>query len=328
LIFKKNEILPLKKTIYKRFSKSIAKGSSDKIIINIVEGKVGSMPGANRTIGYLEILGEELQDDIIKGSDLELEFEISESRDLKLNLYISALEQSISKSFVPNFQSDISTEKLISEIDTGLRTVNREIEKGLQEENYLAVQNLQELNVELGKLKEALAVDNFFGDSKHQLIDQKRKLLYQIDQINFLKNIEATIDEYKNVKEYLARNYDELIPVLKAEYEKIIKQEDKFLSSGDKYLIENKKNRLDEIADRLYFEKDESYLSIFINLKYKNTEFYRDYDKVESLFQEGDRCMEKSDYKALKAVCKLIFAYIKDTGERNVRQNLGKTGLK
>lgn len=328
LIFKKNEILPLKKTVYKRFSKSIAKGSSDKIIINIVEGKVGTMPGANKTIGYLEILGEELNDDIIKGSDLELDFAISESRDLKLDVYISSIDQTISKSFVPNFQTDISSEKLISEIEAGLRTVNREIEKELQEENYLVVQNLQELNVELGNLKEALKADNFFGDSKHQLIDKKRKLLYQIDQINFLKNIETTIDEYKRVKEYLQSNYDELIPVLQTEYEKIVKQEVKFLASGDKYLIENKKNRLDEIADRLYFEKDESYLSIFINLKFKDPSFYKEYDKVESLFQEGDRCMEKSDYKALKAVCRLIFGYIKDTDDRNKSQNIGKTELK
>ncbi|MEM7038020.1 MAG: Hsp70 family protein, partial [Bacteroidota bacterium] len=72
MIFAKNNVLPLKKTITKRLNKSISKGSTDSLRINILEGPHTVLPEANLSIGYMEISGTDLHRDITKGSDIEV----------------------------------------------------------------------------------------------------------------------------------------------------------------------------------------------------------------------------------------------------------------
>ncbi len=85
-------MLPIKKTIT-RFRRSIAKGSSDQLIINVLEGSRYASPQSNLPIGIISIKGADLSTDIIKGSDIDLTIEISESRDITITAYISMLDE-------------------------------------------------------------------------------------------------------------------------------------------------------------------------------------------------------------------------------------------
>ncbi|MEN8957372.1 MAG: Hsp70 family protein, partial [Flavobacteriales bacterium] len=159
-IFTKNQLLPLNKTIYKTFSKSIPKGSKEKIIINIVEGKVGTSPGANLNIGYIEISGKDLKDDLIRGTDIEMDFHISESRDLKVTIFIPSADQEIEETFNPQYQGELSKDKLLIEINNGLRNIDEYIDElGEEEENFELMARYNRIKNELIDIKLSLQIN-------------------------------------------------------------------------------------------------------------------------------------------------------------------------
>src|SRR5205085_2078068 len=76
VLFERNDILPLKKTIYKEVTRTIQKGSQDEIVINVLEGSRHSRAHSNLVIGVIEIKGTELTSNLVKGSDIEIRFEM------------------------------------------------------------------------------------------------------------------------------------------------------------------------------------------------------------------------------------------------------------
>ena len=70
IIFKKNSILPLRRTMAKRVSETIQRGTKKSISINVYEGDIDSIPQANKRIGSIEIRGEDLHRDLVKVSIL------------------------------------------------------------------------------------------------------------------------------------------------------------------------------------------------------------------------------------------------------------------
>ena len=328
VIFKKNELLPLKKSIYKTFSKSIPKGSNDKILINIVEGKVGTMPGANLNIGYVEINGKLLKDDLIRGTDIELSFSISESRDLAVEIYIPSLDQEFNHTFNPQFQANLDIGKTIQEIDRGLNEVNEQMTYKERTEDFMALAELVSIKRGLEEVKNEVLNSNKrqFNNKSYQLNDQKRKLLYRIDSQNRMTEIADTIEEYKNYRTYLQNKEDQMTPSIKNEFNKITREEKSFLTSGDKYLIKRKLKALEDLHNDLWYENDESYYTIFIALKMEPESSFRKYSKVEKLLVEGEKAFEKNEAKKLKSICQLIFSYLIPS-KRDSDQFSG-TGLK
>lgn len=328
-IFTKNQLLPLNKTIYKTFSKSIPKGSKEKIIINIVEGKVGTSPGANLNIGYIEISGKDLKDDLIRGTDIELDFHISESRDLKVTIFIPSTDQEIEETFNPQYQGEISKDKLLLEINNGLQHIDEYIEElDEDEENFELLGRYNRIKNDLIDIKLSLQINknNVVTNDYYQLVDKKRKLLFEIDKIVLLDSITLEIEEYKYMKDYLYGKQDQFTPSIKKEYEKIIKDEKNFLKSNDKYLIKRKIKALDKLNDMLYYEDDESYYSIFISLKMMDANDFTNYRKVQKLLSDGEKAFENNESKKLKSYCQLILSYIKD--RKKPRDMFSGTGLK
>lgn len=328
LIFKKNTILPLKKTIYKTFSKSIAKGSDDKIIINIVEGKVGTMPGANLNIGYVEINGNGLEDDLIRGTDIELSFKITESRDLTVEIYIPSTDQEIIETFTPQYQGELDNNKLLNEINQGIEIVNEQITINEDGEDYVLLGKLVKLRDELEDIKGSvlLDLDEILTVNKYQLMDRKRRALYEVDRLIFLQDVSYEIERYKTEKEFLTRSENEFTPTIRDDFNTIVKDEKAFLRSGDKFLIRRKRKALAKLSDTVYYNSDDSYYTIFYQLSIQDPSFYTDYGKVQKLLKQGEAAAEKNEAKKLKSICYLIFSYIKDQGKS--KQIFSGTGLK
>lgn len=328
LIFKKNDILPLKKTIYKTFSKSVAKNGGEKIVINIVEGKIGTMPGSNLNIGYIELKGADLNDDLIKGTDVELSFAISESRDLTVSIFIPSANQEIKKTFNPQYQNEIGNEKMLAEIERGLSQLDELIRDKEYAEDFMALAKLVKVKKELIEVSNALtnSSSESFTDSKYQLADKKRKLLFEIDQVNLLDDLSNTISTYNDYKTYLHNQQDKFTPAIKHDYENVIRDERSFLQSGDKYLIKRKIEALKKLDRLIYYENDESYYSIFTQLQFLDASHYEDYPKTQRLFEEGEKALDKRDLKRLRATCMLIFGQLKE--EKKNDRKFDGTGLR
>ena len=311
-IFKKNDILPLKKTIYKTCSKNILKNSDDKLIINIVEGNAGSMIGSNLTIGYIEILGKNFQQDLLKGMDIELNFKISESRDLSVNVYISSLDLEINEVFNPH-QRTVALQKLTSEIKEVLDEITLEIEENEEEENYEYLAKLKRIQDHLTILyNESLAIENDKStDKKYQIDEMKRITIQEYDDLVRHKHVLTELSEYTQTKEVFESYLERANARQIEEYEKIIKNEKEILESNNKYLIRKKTKELDTLLDNIYLKQDERFIDYFYHYRFLDDDNYSNTTKSNKLIELGEKALENQNLIELKSVCSQLWELLK-----------------
>jgi molecular chaperone DnaK len=311
-IFKKNDILPLKKTIYKTSSKNILKNSDDKLIINIVEGNAGGMIGSNLTIGYVEILGKDFQQDLLKGMDVELNFKISESRDLSINVYISSLDLEINEVFNPH-QRNVALEKLTSEIKYVLDEISDEIDNEEHEENYEYLAKLKRIYDHLAVLHtESLALENDKStDKKYQIDEMKRITIQEYDDLVRHKHVLTELEEYHHTKDVFESYLERASPKQKEEYERIIKNEKEVLESNNKYLIHKKNKELEDLLDNIYNKQEERYVDYFYHFRFMDDDQYKDVSKFRKLIQLGEKALENQNLIELKSICGQLWELLK-----------------
>jgi molecular chaperone DnaK len=330
-IFKKNDVLPLKKTIYKLCSKNILKNSDDKLVINVVEGNAGSMIGSNQTIGYIEISGEKFTQDLLKGMDIELNLKISESRDLSISVYINSLDLEINEVFNPH-QRNVAVEKLIDEIKSAIDEITEEIELESAEENYEYLAKLKRTQEHLSVLyNEAIECRNDKStDRKYQLDEMKRILIQEYDDMVRHKHVLEELSEYHETKSYFEEYLEKSSPKQRDEYEKIIRNEKEVLGSGNKYLIRKKNQELENLLDSIYQNQSEAIVSAFYYYIMKEETEYRDVNKFRTLVSHGQKAIEKSSFIELRAICGQLYnlLFLKPKVRDDFNSFDGNLGLK
>ena len=334
-IFSKNDILPLKKTLYKTTSRTILKNSDDKLIINVLEGKAGTLPASNLSIGYIELSGKQFQEDLLKGMDIELNFSISESRDLSINVYISSLDLEIKEVFNPH-QRTISKNKLLQEIQSAIDEISHEIdiENASESENYSYLSKLKNIADELtncyGRILEL--DENDTTEQKYQIDEQKRTLLQAFDDMVRSKNILAEIEEYKTQKQLAEDWLERATEKQRNDYQNIIKNEKEFLASNDKILIRKKAKELDKLTDNIYYQQDESKISSFLYYKMKDLDDYIDQRKAQELINLGDRALDRNSYNELNPISNSLYNLLRNKPkwrhDDDFEGNQANTGLK
>lgn len=328
-VFAKGSILPLKKKIYKTASKTILQQSTSNLIINIIEGKSKGLPSSGLSIGYIEISGKDLEEDLIKGTDIEIEIEVTESRDLKINVFLQSCDQEFKNVFSESERA-ISISKINMEINTVLGDVEELIKMNISEENFEYSQQLETIRVGLieTQIAASLINEDDVSDAKFQLDDKKRKLIQDFDDLTRNKFIAKEIEEYNETKKGLEYHLNKAENErFQDKYARIIENEREVINSGNKYLIRSKIKELDELYDSVIQSSDENFISYFLNLKFC-TEFSNQ-RKADRLFQQGDQAMEKQDYKSLRHIVYGLSALLPDY-EKEKQKNFkddSRTGL-
>ncbi|WP_299334869.1 Hsp70 family protein [uncultured Psychroserpens sp.] len=328
-VFAKGSILPLRKKIYKTASKTILQQSKSNLIINIIEGKSKGLPSSGLSIGYIEISGKDLEEDLIKGTDIEIEIEVTESRDLKINVFLQSCDQEFKNVFSESERA-ISINKINMEINTVLGDVEALIKTNNSEENFEYSQQLETIRVGLieTQISASLINDDDISDAKFQLDDRKRKLIQDFDDLTRNKLIAKEIEEYKDTKSSLEYHLNkEENERYQEKYARIIKNEREVINSGNKYLIRSKIKELDELYDAIIQSSDENFITYFLNLKFC-TEFSNQ-RRADKLFKQGDQALEKQDYKSLRHIVYGLSALLPDyekEKQRNFKDD-SRTGL-
>lgn len=329
LVFAKGSILPLKKKIYKTASKTILRHSSSNLIINIIEGKSKGLPSSGLSIGYIEIFGKDLEEDLIKGTDIEIELEVTESRDLKINVFLQSCDQEFKNVFSESERA-ISINKINMEINTILGDVEGLIKLNNSEENFEYSRQLENIRVGLieTQISLSLITDDDVSDAKFQLDDRKRKLIQNFDDLTRNKLIAQEIEDYNeaklNLEYHLNKEENERY---QDKYARIIKNEREVINSGNKYLIRSKIKELDELYDAVIQSSDDNFITYFLNLKFV-TEFSNQ-RKADKLIKQGDESLDKKDYKSLRHIVYGLSALLPDYEKENQKnfKDDSKTGL-
>jgi molecular chaperone DnaK len=302
-IFKKNSVLPLKKTMYKSLSKSVSSGSSDSIFINVLEGRRGTMPGSNLSIGFISINGNDISSDLIRGTDIELNFSISESRDLEIEVYIPSTDLLLKETFNPHTKV-VVPEKLLKEIDLAVRKASKEMTLATEMEQYELASRFQKISGQLQALKEECREEH--ADPLFRVDEKKRALLRELDGINRSKHIFEELEAFHETKAFLLEKLPGATPDQASQAKKILAEEKDIINSGDKQLIKKATKKMGDLINAIYFQSPDSFLLIFLKMKVRPESDFKDYKKVQQLIAEGDIAMQNKDYVLLKNICYII----------------------
>lgn len=303
-VFQKNSILPLKRSITRTLNKTVIKGSEDEVIrVNILEGPHTSLPEANKTIGYMELTGKNINRDVHKGSDIEVTIQMSESRDLTIAVYLNMANQEFKETFNPKTRTtpvelvQFETVRLSNKLES-------ELNSAAEREDYETAEALKKLKVEVESVNEEackLSTDDV-TDSKYQIEDRKRRLAQEIDNATKGKRVSEAKGEYLEVKErcfkLVSSNGNDY--ELKS-YNDIVTQEDSFLSSNSAIRILEKSDELSAIISTILWRTPDFLTSVFNNIQQKSVRM-NDQAQAKALIEAGQFAIDSQNWNRLREI--------------------------
>lgn len=303
LFFQKNTILPQKRTKQYSLHKSILKGSNEKIVINVLEGAQSALPEANKSIGYIEIDGNKVSRDILRGTEIEITLEMSESRDLKVTAYISMSDQQFSKVFNPS-QRHLPVSKLQDEAQILGENLENEISQAIEREDFETAGLLDNIKKKVDELisnSNSLTNDDV-TDKKFQLEDTKRKIAQEIDDATRDKRLSVLKKKYfedkdwcKGIVEENGNDYDHKI------FGEIIGREQVILSSITPIKIMEAIEELVNLASNILWKTP-----VFLEARYsrliEKPQLFNDQEQAKSLIESGNLAISNRNYDRLREV--------------------------
>jgi molecular chaperone DnaK len=317
VVFEKNSILPLRKTLYKGISKTINKGSNESIIINILEGDRFARSVSNLPIGNIEISGKQLTSDLIKGSDIEIRISISDNRELNVETYLVMTQQEFKSTFsIAEKHINVSRLKeqyidLENEMRKSMRQFNSDENSIwiIQAENLL--KEIENYKSDLFKLK-----DNDSTDKRYVIAEAVSRISREFDNIGGYSRLEALQSDYIRTKEYL----EELFPSvdiekesLHSQYRKIIENESHILRSRSPSILKHAIDLLKDLRWRALWNTNTYIVSMFYAYKSCPPEVFTNFKAAQAIFASGEKAVEEQRFLELRRLINNLYHLRKDS---------------
>ncbi len=324
VVFEKNALLPLKKTLMRTVSKTINKGSKDNLIINVLEGSRYSNPSVCLPLGIIEFKGEDLTMNLVKGSDVEIVLEVSESRDLKIQAVLLMTDQEMTDIFNPSVRA-VNLGKLETEVTELLSYARRELVNLEREELFKEAAKTQKCIHDLEEIKSQLRQtnDKDSTDLRFQLEERKRKLAQLLDSLIKDRNAESIKNDYFEAKHFCEVSLERGTPLHKERYERAIANERTFLASNNGNLIKSKEKELYQLAWTI--NQNDPVFIINLFHYYQFLDDYLDERKAKHYISLGEKALERQNYQELKSILYQLDALRPD--EKRAEEKIKGTGL-
>ncbi|MBN1349550.1 hypothetical protein JXJ21_09085 [candidate division KSB1 bacterium] len=324
LIFKKNSSLPSKYRATKILNKSIMKGSKDSLIIHVLEGPGDALPEANKTIGYCNITGEKIVRDLLKGSEIEIDIEISESRIISGSVFITMTDQVFTIPF--NFPlRNVPVDMLVNQLEELSEKIESEMEVATETENYETANELKKLKSEAESLLDEsyeLKHDDI-TDKRNQFEDKKRKLAQELGIATKDKKIQTAKKTYFETKEkcreQVMKNGNDSD---RARFEEIVNQENAFLTSNSLIKLREKIDELEALYWGINLRTPEFLIGAFEWLISERQKF-NDQRQAKSLIEAGRFAIQCENFDRLAEVNLGLVNLLPRTDQDEAKRRIG-----
>ena len=151
-------------------------------------------------------------------------------------------------------------------------------------------------------------------------------LIKQYDQLTRHKDLDKDIGMYQREKNNVMFRLTELNnATFQKQFDNIMANEKQVLNSGNKYTIKAKTNELIQLNNKLFNLDDSNYIGPFLHFK---TLIYPDQEKANTLIGQGEKALEKEQYKMLKHVVYQLHNLLPDNvSKKDILKDKDKTGL-
>jgi len=327
LLFSKNSVIPnkVKKTV--AVGKTIIRNSDENLTIMVVEGPSENHSSTNKPIGILSINGKQITKDLLKGTDIDLTFEMSESRDLSVSAFVNGTGQEFSQVFEPKARA-VPVKMLASEIlalETKLQTEQKEAEENgnieASEKLEKLVTKVQDLIISAGTLS-----DDDVTDDRFKIEDQKRKIAQDMYSATSSKRLDLAKTSYQETK----KEVSELVGKSGNDREKyalssLISREQVFLNSTNPEKITAEIDELDSLKFEI-LARDPDFLSgMFMHLVEKRTSM-NDQVQAKQLIDNGRRLIDQQSWEDLRIVNSRLWSLMPSV-EQNSDEMRSFTGI-
>ena len=306
VIFDRNSILPLKKTLYREISKTIKKDSNDSIIINILEGDKFARSISNLPIGYIEISGKDLSADLIKGSDIEIQISISDDRVLSVEAFLVMTQQEFKNIFSIS-EKNINISRLkeqFLDLENDIRTSLKEFNFG--EESVWAIQTQNLLNGLTDYKKDLFKLsDNDNTDKRYIIAETVSRISQEFDKVGGNDRMEQAVSEYFKHKESIQEiihSVDMEKDKIAEKFNKIVSNENHILTSRNSSIIKRTVDLLKDLRVEALWNTDSHVVSIFYYYKDLEPDCYRNYKSAKNLFEMGEKAIQEQRFMAIRHI--------------------------
>ena len=315
-IFLKNNILPLKKTIYKTISRNMLSDSDDELLINILEGESNASPATNLVIGCISIRPKQIGKNLIKDTEIEITLSVSENRELEISACIPSLEYEILNVFNPNSKS-VSPVKLQEELRFLIHQASTEKEKALSKEEFERAnvfhQIIEEGQEAIAKIK---SQGNSVNDTTYHVDEWKRQLAVKYDSQTRFDRVKEILKNYQNTKSYMIEisQNEDFSDRLKMKLTATYKDGDEAVANSNLMMLKDLIRQMDEIAWEYKKTNVNELKGIYISYKFVFPDGYKNPKEAEKIINTADQHLFRSDvsYTEFYSVFGKLHSLLKD----------------
>lgn len=305
-LFRKNTSLPATATRTVEASKLLAKGHADMIQIMVVEGDQSRHSSTNKLIGILGISGSELERSLPKGSYVDLEFKISESRDVSVSAEIISTGQKFSDIFKPK-QRSVSPQRVAKDLDDLSKKIMEEKNVAMNAgdpQTSSALADVREKAAAIAIKARSLPEDDV-TDEKFQLDDQARELAQKVFELTSNRRVSFAKIAYRKEREALEAMMPEANAEERKNYSAAINVEECLLRSGNSKSIEAATEKLWKIRGSIQFRSVDFQAEVFKWLEAKTPQM-QDKSDLEGLIALGRSAVRNRDLDELRSIINLL----------------------
>lgn len=322
LVFKKNDVLPLRKKIIKEVTKTISMNSDESIIINVLEGPQSASPISNKPIGIIKIDSKKLDRDLIKGTDVEITIEMSESRDLKIKTLLTLTDQEFEDSFSAT-KRYVDLVTLKEEVFMLLDRIDPLLQNASENEDFVLASKLQNYEAQVRQMYDQICSlkEDDVTDAKFKIENTKRNISYALDSLDAVNKQEEIINELKSWQQTLQSIFvstNTLAPELNKEFNALDSKVTSAIGSGNKIQLRNLVDSFAKLHYKAQKDTPEFITQHFLYLKHMNDAGYKDEKQAKKLFKEGEKALEKENFTVLKSVVNSLWSLVPEDRQKDI----------
>ncbi len=311
LVFAKNSVLPAKAKTTVEVGRTINHGSDEEIRIIVVEGPSEYHSSTNKSVGILAISGKQLKRDLLRGMEIDLTFELSESQDLTVTAYVNPSGPEFSDIF-DTTDREVDVRVLSDEIQLLANRLEREKAEALSNENFEVVEKLEKLRGPVQELEgEAMVLTtDDVTDDRYKLEDRKRKIAQELNQLTAGSGLERLRNDYQTAKVKVTGIVNESgNDHERRQLHEIVTQEHAFLNSTNPLKLEEKIAQLHRISFQILRRTPAFLVNWFERLVGKR-ETFNDQQQAKNLIESGKRHVAAEDYDKLDEVITRLYSLL------------------
>jgi molecular chaperone DnaK len=278
------------------------------IRIIVVEGPSENHHTVNRKQGELRITGKQLKRDVPRGTEIDLTFELSESRDLTVTAYINPSGPEFSRVFIPQYR-DVDVDGLAEEVQMLETRIDEEMEEALASEKYEVAQKIEKLRSAVQELHGAavrMTLDDV-TDEKIKLDDSKRMIAQELGQLTAGKRLQRLQADYQTAKDEVTGIVNESGNDLeRRQLREVVAREHTFLNSTNPKKLEGAISDLRRLGFQILRRKPEFLVGVFQHL-IERREVFNDQLQARNLIEAGKRHITAEDYDKLDEVIACLY---------------------